>query len=245
MLRFFEEKPLKAALATKTAAAAAAVAAKANPLGEMFKDPAMLEAMRPQQLVTAKMMYGPLVKKLNLSAEQADKFYGIIVDSEIKTLETMQSGDPAAIRSNAQSLEADLQTFLGDDGYAQYQNFTKNEMADQTLLMTMKNDFVDDPLSNSQQSQLLQAMESARQNVTANNSARIGAANPLDKTAAMGQAMQAQEQMNRDVLQQAAAFLSPGQLQTLGTSQSNIIAMQKSMAPMMQKMFGGTASASP
>ena len=61
----------------------------------MFKDPAMLEVMRPQQMVTAKMMYGPLVKKLNLSAEQADKFYGIIVDNGINSLKAMQSGNPA------------------------------------------------------------------------------------------------------------------------------------------------------
>jgi hypothetical protein len=55
----------------------------------------------------------------------------------------------------------------------------------------------------------------------------------------MDQVLQQQEQMNQNVLQQAAAFLSPEQLQTLGTSQSNQIAMQKSIAPMMKKMFGG------
>jgi hypothetical protein len=112
--------------------------------------------------------------------------------------------------------------------------------------MAMKNDFADNPLSDTQQQQLVQAMKSARQTVTGNNPVDLSQVNLADKTAAMGQAMQQQmqqqEQMNLNVLQQAAAFLSPEQLQTLCTSQSNMVAMQKSMAPMMQKMLGATPS---
>ena len=58
----------------------------------------------------------------------------------------------------------------------------------------------------------------------------------------MQQQMQQQEQINQNVLQQAAAFLSPDQLQTLSTSQSNMIAMQKAMGPMMQRMFTNAPS---
>ena len=57
------------ALAAKTPATPAT---KGNAFAEMFKDPDMLEAMRPQQVMTAKLMYAPLVKQLNLSPEQAD-----------------------------------------------------------------------------------------------------------------------------------------------------------------------------
>jgi RNA polymerase sigma factor (sigma-70 family) len=224
-----------AALAAK--AAAAATGTKGNPMADMFKDPEMLEAMRPQQLATFKMMYGPLVKQLNLSPEQADKFYNILVDNGIKGLAAMQSGNSEDIKSNTQSLEANLQSLLGDAGYAQYQNFTKNDVADQSLFTAMKNDFADNPLSDTQQQQLLQAMKTARQTVTANSPLDLSQANPSDKLAMMGQLLQQQEQMNQNVLQQAATFLSPDQLQTLGTSQSNMIAMQKSMAPIMQKMF--------
>jgi hypothetical protein len=237
------------ALAGKSAAIAAAAKAagtKGNSMADMFKDPEMLKAMRPMQLATTKMMYGPLVKQLNLSPEQADQFYGIIVDNGLKSVQAMQSGtiSPEDMTASTQSMEAALQSLLGDAGYAQYQNFTKNDMADQTLFTAMKNDFADNPLSDTQQQQLLQAMKTARQSVTANSPVDPSQANPSDKMAAMGQAMQQQEQMNQSVLQQAAAFLSPAQLQTLGTSQSNMIAMQKSMAPMMQKMLGN-APASP
>jgi hypothetical protein len=133
-----------------------------------------------------------------------------------------------------------MRSLLGDAGYAKYQDFSKNEMADQTLLTTMKNDFVDNPLTDTQQQQLLEAMKAARQSVTASSPLDPGQANGADKLAMMDQVLQQQDQMNQKVLQQAAAFLSPDQVQTLGTSQSNMIALQKSMAPMMEKMFPNT-----
>jgi cell division protein FtsL len=49
------------------AAKPAATGTKGNVLAEMFKNPDALEAMRPMQLTTIKMMYAPLVKQLNLS----------------------------------------------------------------------------------------------------------------------------------------------------------------------------------
>src|SRR5665213_1962532 len=212
-----------AALASKTTAATTAAAGtKGNPMSEMFKDPAMIEAMRPQQLATTKMMYAPLVKQLNLSPEQADKFYNIIVDNGLKSLEAMRSGTPSAdaMKSTSQTMEADIRSLLGDDGFAQYKDYSKNEMADQTLFAAMKNDFAENPLSETQQQQLLQAMKTARQSVNASNPLSNGS----DKTAMMDQVLQQQEQMNQSVLQQAGAFLSPEQAQILGTSQSNTIA---------------------
>jgi RNA polymerase sigma factor (sigma-70 family) len=230
-----------AALAAKQPPAAGT---KGNAFAEMFKDPDMLEAMRPQQLMTAKMMYGPLVKQLNLSPEQADKFYGIIVDNGIKSMKAMQSGNVSP--DAGKSMETDLQSLLGDAGFAQYTDYVKNDLAGQSALMAIKNDFVDNPLSDTQQQQLLQAMKTARQSVTASNPMDLSQANPSDKTAMMDQAMQQQmqqqEQINQNVLQQAAAFLSPDQLQTLATSQSNMITMTKAMGPMMQKMFSNAPS---
>lgn len=226
-----------AALAAKTSAIPAT---KGNAFAEMFKDPDMLEAMRPQQVMTAKLMYAPLVKQLNLSQEQADKFYDIIVDNGLKSFKAMQSGNPSP--DAGKSMQAGLQSLLGDAGYAQYTDYVKNDMAGQSTLMAIKNDFVDNPLSDTQQQQLLQAMKTARQSVTASNPLDPSQANPSDKMAMMDQTMQQQEQINQNVLQQAAAFLSPDQLQTLSTSQSNMIVMQKAMAPIMKGMFTNAPS---
>ncbi len=216
----------------------AAAGKKGNPFAEMFKDPDMLKAMRDQQASMIKMQYGPLIKQLNLSQEQTDKFYQILLDGASKGLEAMQSGkfNPDDAKSFKQSTEAELQTLLGDAGYAQYQDFTES-IPDRTMLTLNQDNFADNPLSDTQQQQLLQAMKAARQSVTANNATDVSQTNPTDKMAATDQTLQRQEQINHNVFQQAAAFLSPDQLQSLATSQSNWIAMQKAMAPMVQKMF--------
>jgi hypothetical protein len=61
----------------------------------------------------------------------------------------------------------------------------------------------------------------------------------------MDQALQAQDQINQRVYQQAAGFLSPDQLQSLGNSQTNMLGLIKTMMPMMQKMMGTDSNAVP
>lgn len=226
----------EAKLMAEASKKAAASAGNGNPLAAMFKDPDLMKAMREQQASMMKMQYAPLVKQLNLSPEQTDKFYQILLDQASKGLEALQSGkfSPDAMKSNTQSTEADLQALLGDAGMTQYKDFTET-MGDQTMLSLYKNNFADNPLSDTQQQQLLQAMKTARQ-----NSAAAGTPDPSqtgDMAAMMGQAMQKQDEINQSVLQQAAAFLTSDQLQTLATSQSNMLGMQKFGMSMAQKMF--------
>jgi len=222
------------ALAAKEAAAAAA-GKKGNPLAEMFKDPELLDIMRGQLTSTTKSQYAPLVKQLNLSPEQADKFYQILIDRGMKGFDALQTGDISAAASK--TTDADLQSLLGDAGYAQFNDFTQN-MASQSMLSLMTKDFADNPLSDTQQQQLLQAMKTASQAATVNSPPDLSQTNPSDKLATiMGQQMQRQDQVNQDVLQQASAFLSPDQLQSLATSQSNMVALQKVSLTMAQKMF--------
>jgi len=108
---------VSAALDAKAAATAAAAKAKGNPLAEMMQDPELLKAMRPTQLATMKMMYGPLIKQLNLPPEQSDKFYDILIDNGMKTLQAVQSGQAGAL--DEKSMAADLQSLLGEAGFAQ------------------------------------------------------------------------------------------------------------------------------
>jgi len=223
----------------------AAAGTKGNFLAERFKDPDMLKAMRESTAAMIKMQYAPLVKQLNLSPEQADKFYQIMIDMGLKGLDAMQSGKFSAdnMQSTAADLKSDLQSLLGDDGFAQYKDFVQN-LADQTMFTQIKKEFVDNdnPLSDTQQQQLLQAMITARQSVTANSAPNPSPAGSSGTTAMVGQYLQQQEQINQNVLQQAAAFLSPEQLQTLATSQSNMLAMGKIGVIMAQKMFTNAPS---
>jgi len=223
----------RARVAAKQAATAAGK--KGNRMSEMFKDPAVLDAMRGQITSTTKTQYAPLVKQLNLSPEQADKFYQILVDKSMKGFDALQTGSFSP--NDAKSTDPSLQSLLGDAGYAQFNDFVQN-MANQTTLSLMMKDFTDNPLSDTQQQQLLQAIKTAGQSVTTISPPDLSQPNPSDKVAAvMGQQMQQQDQINQNVLQQAAAFLSPDQLQSLASSQSNLMALQKVGMVMAQKMF--------
>jgi RNA polymerase sigma factor (sigma-70 family) len=224
---------VSAALAAKQAATAAGK--KGNRISEMFKDPAVLDAMRGQITSTTKTQYAPLVKQLNLSPEQADKFYQILIDKSMKGFDALQTGSFSP--NDAKSTDPSLQSLLGDAGYAQFNDFVQN-MANQTTLSLMMKDFTDNPLSDTQQQQLLQAIKTASQSVTTISPPDLSQTNPSDKVAAvMSQQMQQQDQINQNVLQQAAAFLSPDQLQSLANSQSNLMALQKVGMVMAQKMF--------
>jgi uncharacterized Zn finger protein len=59
-----------------------------------------------------------------------------------------------------------------------------------------------------------------------------------NNAAALDQAVQYQEQINQRVYQQAAAFLSAAQLDSLGASQTNFINLTKASMTMVQKMMG-------
>jgi RNA polymerase sigma factor (sigma-70 family) len=220
------------ALAEKAAATAAAADAgkKGNGLAEMFKDPDILKAMQQQQAAMLKTQYAPFVKQLNLSPQKADKFYQILTDQAAQSVQALQSGKISANAGN--STEADLQSLLGDDGMAQFKDFGETLEA-QEMLDLYKNNFTDNPLTDTQQQQLLQAMKTANRSATDNSDP-----NP-DLVAAQ---LQQEEQINQSVLQQAAAFLSPDQLQTLGASQSNVLAMQKINITVAQKMFTNSAA---
>jgi hypothetical protein len=241
-------RPVRAAPPVPKAAAESSPIFDPKALAKMMKDPAMREIMRAQTVAVMKMQYGPLIKQLNLGPDQTDKFYQLLVDSQMNNTEksfSMMSGGSSTngaepFVDQKKQLDADVQSLLGDDGYTQYTAYQKT-IADQTQLNQIKNDFSDNPLTDDQQQRLLQVMITARQN-SSGNLPDTSQMNTTDKMAMAGQILQQQEQINQQVLMQAAEFLSPDQIQTLGTSQSNILNMQKVGMTMAQKMFGAQSN---
>jgi RNA polymerase sigma factor (sigma-70 family) len=221
---------------------------KGNMLTEMMKNPEMIKALRQQQEMMVKLQYGPLARQLNLSPEQTDSLYKILVDKSLRgmqsdssTLSGGNTGDAAQTAADqAKETESALQALLGDAGFKTYQDY-QTTVADRTLLNSFKSNFVDNPLSDEQQQQLLQVMTSSRQSVAGPNAPDLSQLSPEDRLAKAGQLLQQQEQINQQVLAQASAFLSPDQLQTLGASQSNIVSLQKAGMAVAQKMFGSAA----
>jgi RNA polymerase sigma factor (sigma-70 family) len=241
--------PQASSLAGASASSGGLTNVKKNMLAEMMKNPEMIKALREQQSMTIKLQYGPLARQLNLSPEQTDSLYQILTDKTVRVLEsssaTLSGGNPNDAAQTATDLaketESALQALLGDAGYKAYQDY-QSTVADRTLLNSIKSNFVDNPLSDEQQQQLLQVMTSSRQSVAGLNPPDLSQLSPEDRLAKAGQFLQQQEQINQQVLAQATGFLSPDQLQTLGASQSNLLSLQKAGMAMAQKMFGSAAT---
>jgi len=219
-------------------------------LAQMLKDPAMKKAMRDQQEWMIKKQYASLIKQLNLSPEQSDQFYSILLDQQASamsnSMDLISGGDKAANATKATQAatalaDSQIQALLGDDGFAQYKAF-QDALPDKMLLDQMTPEFADNPLTPDQQQQLLQIMRTERENASHLPGQADPQSNPADIAGTMDRAMQQEQQANQQVLQEAAAFLSPPQLQSLGTAQSNLFNMQKAGAAMAQSMFGSASN---
>ena len=197
-----------------------------------------------------KMQYGTLAKQLNLTPEQTDKFYQILIDSSLNAAEkglSMMSGEnstngtPSAADQKKQT-DADLQALLGDDGFSQYTAYQKT-LADRMQLNQIKNDFTDSPLSDDQQKRLLQVMITARQN-TAGDMPDTSQMSTPDRIAMGSQMLQQQGTNQRAGAPASGAVLSSDQIQTPWQfSESNFLNMQKVGIEMAPKMLGTNSPA--
>ncbi|HXR05751.1 MAG TPA: sigma-70 family RNA polymerase sigma factor [Candidatus Acidoferrum sp.] len=216
-------------------------------LENMMKDPDFLKAMTEPQAQMLKTQYAPLVKQLNLTPEQRDAFYAALMDNATNAMSqalvmmsgTNKAGATGVLEDAQKSLQDQMRSLLGDSGFAQFQEY-QTTIPDRQLLDSMKTSFADNPLTDDQQQRLLQIMVNERKNSIMPLDPNTGKPVVLEANPAaqMEQTLQTQDQINQRVYQQAANFLSPAQLQSLGTSQTNMLGLVKSMMPMMQKMLG-------
>ena len=227
----------------KTAAKNAAVLAAAgsnstgNALGRILDDPAMKEFMRQAQMRTLKTQYAPLIKTLNMSPDAADKFFQLLADNAAQKMDigmAVMKGDmdPATVKQSQaeakNNLAGQLQSLLGPDGYAQYDEFSQDLPAKASLGL-LKAEMADNPLNDDQSARLLQLLKTGPK------------AGDIDysQTGAMEQLLQQEAENNQRILQQAADFLTPDQLASVGAFQTNMINMQKVGMSMKNKFLNG------
>jgi hypothetical protein len=220
-------------------------------LARMLKDPNMRNMMREQQKVMLKTMYDPLFKEMNLSPEDSDKLMTMMLDNQMSGMEkgmALLNGDAdketlrKEVAEDKKAYEAQLKEFLGDERYAQYDDFQKS-LPDRMQMKQLKSQFSDNPLTEDQSGQLLAMMKEERKRATAEN--------PTDATKdfstvlseeSMNKYLEQQEQINSRVLERASQILSPEQAEILGRSLTNQLAMQKMGMNMARSMFGGDKS---
>ena len=232
--------------------------ASRNAVGEMLqkmmKDPAMKEMLQNQQRAVAKKMYGPMFKELNLPPDQQKQLSDLLLDSQMNTMDdavNLFSGD-GTLKTNAinaltekQKATTDqIKALLGDEKYAQYQDYRKS-MGDRTMLNQFQDEFAgsDTTLTDDQYKQLIQLMKEERTktpSVFGNDQESDPASlSKLMNAEAQEQQFQWQENFNKRVLDRAATVLTPQQLKEWTEFQAQQVTMQKLSLKMAAEMFKG------
>ena len=229
-------------------------------LSKMMKDPAMKEMMRTQQKVMVQKMYGPLLKDLNLPPEQKDKFMELMLDRQMSSIdqagalfkegETDKTEAAKAMQESQKELDASLKALVGDEKFAQYQDYTKT-MGERMQLDQFRQQLETGnmALQDDQMKSLLQVMKEEREKVPPVISNKAGD-NPADFAKALSEdnlakQFQWQEDLNRRVQERAGQVLTPEQLKEFTDFQSQQMNLQKVGMKMAKELFGTGKTAAP
>jgi hypothetical protein len=192
-------------------------------------------------------IYAPLIKKLNLTSEQNRTFYEVIIDNKMRgqaqVADLLRHEDfsrmAKAIADIQKETDASLQALLGAANFAQYEEYKKG-VGDRGKFELMKSDFAESPLTEEQQQQLLNAMESGRKafgTSTTGGTVEFSIAD-TSTSEVMNEKLNRQESIDQHVLQLAAGFLSPVQLKILASAQAKLMTARKNGYAKAQEMFG-------
>ena len=211
----------------------------------MSKIPEAIEAMRPEAAKVLEQRYSPLVKQLGLAPEQSERFYQILLANKMHGLaqrtDLLCHGDigrmSKIVADFQKETDASLQALLGDANFSQHQEYQAG-VGDRSTLELMKNDFAEHPLTEEQEQCLLQVMESGRKTLGGATGGSDAGFSIADTSDVMKQKLKRQESIDQQVLQQAAGFLSPAQLQILSSAQAKWRAFRKNGYAKAQEMFG-------
>jgi hypothetical protein len=223
-------------------------------LSKMMKDPAMREMMREQQKAAINMMYSGLFKEMKLSPEEKEKLRELLTESQMRNIEsaqglmggekldaTAEAAATKALEDAKKQTDADVKALLGDERYAQFDDYQKN-MGERMQLDQFKTQLAADNLTlrDDQTSQLMQIMKEEK--------AALPPAIPTDQSQVPKKEMFTAENLdkqlkwmddyNQRVLQRAGQVLSPEQLTQYQKFQEQQISMQKLGLQMAKQMFG-------
>jgi hypothetical protein len=223
-------------------------------LKTMMKDPAMRDMIREQQKATVKMMYSGLLKEMNLTPEEKEQFTQLLTDAQMRNVEAAQAmfsdkkeDNAAATQSVADTKkqsDADMKAFLGDERYAQYQDYQKN-IGERMQLDQLKTSLAGQnmALNDQQSSQLLAIMKEEKSAVPpiipsdANQDPQKVKA--LMTAENMDKQMQWMSDYNARVLARANQVLTADQYKQFQAFQEQQATMQRLGLKMAREMFSG------
>jgi hypothetical protein len=227
-------------------------------MGEMFQkmmnDPAMKEMLRSQQKSMMKSMYGSLFKELNLSADQQKQLTDLLLDSQMagmenvgdlfKGEETSRTNAVNALAEKQKATQAQIKALLGDEKYAQYEDYQKT-ISDRMVLNQFQQQAAgtETALRDEQMQGLVALIKEERTRIPPIIDDDLGkAAESLQKVfnaELFDKQMQWQEDLNKRVLGRAGTVLTPEQLKEYAEFQESQFNMMKLGMKMAREMFKG------
>jgi len=135
-------------------------------------DPEIRRLMAIQQKAQISRQFAPLMKKLNLTPDQLSQFQSLMLEKRNVQLDVLSAAsqqginpmqNPDEFKKMIESAQSDLdqkiQTTLGDDNYAQFQNFQQTQ-GQRGVVNQLNQDlsYTDSPLTTAQRDQMVQIM---------------------------------------------------------------------------------------
>jgi hypothetical protein len=252
------EAALSNALATRDTARAETTSTNAEGgfgkmLAGIMKDPEMRKMIREQQSAALNQLYEPLIKRLQLTPEEAQKFSDILaggMESGMELASSMFGGGDATNRTAlAKSIAAQqeeqknqMKALLGEERYAQYEDYQQT-VGERAQLSQFRQQMGAGAINDDQAEALLGIMREEKKNVAATSGTAFPGQNSADidamlKEGQVEKLLAAQETVNQNVYARAGTVLSPEQLASFGKHQTNQLQMMRMGLNMARRFMG-------
>ena len=213
-------------------------------LAATLRDPGARQALRQQLLTGIRTRLRPLIEGLKLTEETSEKLSEAGVDQRMKNVDTAVAFTEgtltaeAAVQTEANT-ERDandqVRQLLGEEGFASYQESEK-EFPARTLVDEFNNQLGPFPISAFQREALARAIEAEPPEVSAGLAGDFTVRELVSPDGLDGR-FAAQAESNQRILQAAAGFLSPEQVESLRLMQvSNMSAQKSAVLRMLRKL---------
>jgi len=233
-------------------------------LSQMMQDPETRKMIREQQRIMLDQLYAPLVKRMGLSADEANQLKEMLTDNMMNMADKAagllggtgtgnQAGAAGSLAAEQKSFDEQVKAFLGDSRYEQYQQYQETLAQRMQLNAWKLQGGSDYTLSDSQTEELLNIMREEQKKGVESSGLAVG---DVDKDPSKLQAIlsggkadqliQMLEAANQRIYERAQSILSPDQLAGLAQFQTNQLRLTRASFDAMKGMFGAgqTAEAS-
>jgi hypothetical protein len=213
-------------------------------LAATLSDPDAREALRQQLLTASRSRLSPLIERLKLNQEKAEKLSGIGADWGMKNIETAVAFTEGTLTAEAAVQTAadterdatnQIRLLLGDAGFAGYQEDQK-EFPARTLVDQFNKQLGPFPINAFQREALARVIEAEPPEVASGLAGDFTVRELVSPDGLDGR-FQAQAESNQRILQAAAGFLSPEEVESLRLMQvSNTSAQKSTVLRMLRKL---------